>query len=90
MGARENSGGRGTGNGRDTLGRSKSHKVLGRKKSERVESGRNERGNAFRNPKGAEGEKPRTTDCHPGINAKYERQEFWNPVPLYILKDIIA
>ena len=40
--------------------------------------------------KGAEGEKPRTTDCHPGINAKYERQEFWNPVPLYILKDIIA
>lgn len=40
--------------------------------------------------KGAEGEKPGTTDCHPGINAKYERQEFWNPVPLYILKDIIA
>ena len=40
--------------------------------------------------KGAEGEKPRTMDCHPGINAKYGRQEFWNPVPLYILKDIIA
>ena len=45
MGARKNSGGRGTGDGRDTLGRSKSHKALGRKKSERVESGRNERGN---------------------------------------------
>ena len=46
MGARENSGGRGTGDGMGTLGRSKSHKALGRKKSERVESGRNERGNA--------------------------------------------
>ena len=36
-------GGRGTGDGTGTLGRSKSHKALGRNKSERVESGRNER-----------------------------------------------
>ena len=75
-------GGTGTGDGTGTLGRSKSHKALGRNKSERVESGRNERGNAFRNPKGAQGEKPRTMDCHPGINAKYGRQEFWNPCSL--------
>ena len=45
VGARKNSGGRGTGDGRGTLGRSKSHKALGRKKSESVENGRNERGN---------------------------------------------
>ena len=38
--------GRGTGDGRGTLGRSKSHKALGRKKSERAESGRSKRENA--------------------------------------------
>ena len=77
-------GGRGTGDGTGTLGRSKSHKALGRNKSERVESGRNERGNAFRNPKGAQGEKPRTMDCHPGINAKVQEAGVLEPLFPYI------